>query len=184
MVFFQNWPIKSRLVLLSMLSSTIALLLACSAFVIHEQITAKTRLDRYYLALARVTGENCAAGLTFNEPDSVEQTLGSLRGESAIISATVLDRQGAFFAEFKREAGAGELPERHVPIWHRIMLDGELIGTLILIADMGSTAARLVRYLLIVGAVLAGSSLVAFFLSARLQRNISEPLVELAQIVT
>ena len=62
-----------------------------------------------------------------------------------------------------------------------IILDGEAIGIVSIQADLQQFYDRLWRYAGIVGMILCGASLIAYLLSAFLQRLISKPILHLAQ---
>src|SRR2546426_1733238 len=65
-------------------------------------------------------------------------------------------------------------------LFSKITLDGEKIGTVYLRSDLAEIAERLKRYTAVLVLVMLASSLVAFLLSSRLQRAISEPIGKLA----
>src|SRR5690606_22970583 len=108
-------------------------------------------------------------------------------------AACVYSRDGQSFAAYQRDQDEAFVPppmassaqvfsndQLHLfrPITHR----NELIGTIFVASDLKELSARLWRYLGIVGVVFLAASLVALALSSRLQRLISDPILELAQV--
>ena len=196
--FLRNLPIRRKLVFITMLTSGIALVVACLALATCEQVTSRKRILQNISVLAEMAGANSAVGLKLNEPGWVEQALQSLSAQSSIVRACVYDRQGRPFARYQRAGVQGDFSSPPVlnngprlvvvgdqlEFFQEIKLAGERIGTVYLCADLSDTTARIWGYLLIVCAVLSSSALIAFFLSQRLQKVISEPLTDLAKTVT
>ena len=101
--FFRDLPLKRKLTVITMVTSGVAMLLACLVFVAHEQVSFRQRVVRDLLIVAEMTGENVTKGLAFNDVAAVEQTLGSLRVHPRIMTACVYDPAGRVFAKYQRE---------------------------------------------------------------------------------
>src|ERR1700752_582494 len=78
MLALKNVPIKRKLMLISMLASCVALLLACAAFVTYDQMIFRRSMVLDLSITAEMISSNCAAALSFSEPTSAEDTLKSL----------------------------------------------------------------------------------------------------------
>lgn len=193
----RNLPIKHKLMAITMTISGVALLLACAAFTIYEQDLFRRTMARDFAILADMFGDNVASGLAFNDSASIEQTLRTLEANRRIIAACVYDTQGAVVGTYQR-AGPGAVGRFEFPAarptgqffgpnrldsFKTIELAGENIGVVYIGADLGELRERAWRYLAIVGILLAGCLLVALLLASRLQRLISQPIVDLAQTV-
>jgi hypothetical protein len=100
--FLRNLPIRRKLVFITMLTSGIALVVACLALATYEQVTSRKRILQNISVLAEMAGANSAVGLKLNEPGWVEQALQSLSAQSSIVRACVYDRQGRPFARYQR----------------------------------------------------------------------------------
>ncbi|HYG23232.1 MAG TPA: PAS domain S-box protein [Verrucomicrobiae bacterium] len=194
MRFFTNASIKRKQVLIILLTSAATLLLACTAFVWYDATTFRKELVEQASSLADIIGRNCTAAVDFNDTESAEETLGALHGERNILAAAVFKRDGARFAMFQRIPSAPvELAApRYLHADHQFTNDSlilirpmlhqkEAIGTIVVVYDLKELSERLKRYLWIVAAVFAVSLLVAFVLSAQLQRVISQPIQSLAR---
>ena len=191
MSIFKNLSIQRKLTSIIMLTSCIALVLACAAFVTHELFTFRKNLVSEVSTLADVTGRNCAAAVDFNQPENAEQTLANLGGNSQI-AAVCIYRDGKVWARFPRTLKDGELPSRPAS-GHRfegnslalfrpiVYSDRQPIGTIFLRANLGQLSSRLRQYVGIAVAVLLVASIVAFVISARLQRVISMPVLKLSE---
>ncbi len=196
MRFLQNIPIKRKLTIITMLTSGVALLLACIAFVTYEQITFRHTMASELSVLTDLLDDNVAPGLTFNDPKSIETTLNSLNAHTHILAAAVYDKAGARVAMYQRadlrtpfpvppaEETGTHFEKNRLDAFRRIVLGGENIGTIYIASDLRELTARFWRYGMIVSLVLILSSFVAFALSAKLQRIISGPISHLAGVAS
>ena len=195
MKFLRDLPIKRKLMVITMLVSGIALAVACAAFMIYEQAAARKQMVQTLKITAAMTAANSTAGLSFDEAGSVEQVLKSLSAQSDIVQACVYDKGGRQFAHYLRadvqtntpappvENAGCRFDHHRLELFQSIDLAGEMVGTIYLEQDLSQLTARLWRYFLIGILVLAVSVAVAFFLSSRLQKVISEPLSDLTKTV-
>jgi PAS domain S-box-containing protein len=192
---FRHLSLQRKQMLIIMLTSTVALLLACAAFVSYDALTYRRELVVKLSSLAEVVGNNTTAALDFNDPAAADQTLAALRGEPNIMLAHLYQLDGKRFATYTR---TGTAPITTLPLasgaHHEFTRDylwllqpvthgGEQIGTIELVADLGELYLRWWRYAGIVALVFGGSLVVAFSLSLRLGRVISRPVRHLAEVV-
>ena len=185
-------PRKLRLII--MVTCSVALLLACAAFMLHDLVSFRRLLIGDLSTLAEIIGLNSAAALLFDDPRVAERTLAALRAEEHVRWACIFTREGRRMASYVRLGERAELPAAPLPPGQRftgddlllsrpIVFDGERVGAIVLDSDLGEIRARLFRYAGIAALVLAASSLVALLLSSQLQRVISEPLLSLVRTV-
>ena len=183
--------IKDKLMVITMLVSASALLMACAAFVVVEEYAARKQMVQALNITAAMTAANSTAGLSFDEAGSVEQALKSLSAQPDIVQACVYDRSGRLFARYLRAgldkagpppaAAAGvRFDRQRLRLFQTISLAGENIGTIYLEQDLSQLTARLWHLMLISGLVLLACATLAFFLSVQLQKLISKPVSELA----
>jgi len=195
MSMIKNISIRHKHTLIIMLTSSVVLLLACAAFVAYDRVVFRKELIEDVSILADVIGENCAAAIDFNDPKAAAGTLTALRANDNIISACVYSSDGAVFAIYQRDATSAafvppatstaskaEFTEGQLHVFRPITQRGELTGSIFVASDLKAGSARLIRYVGIVGLVFLVSLLLAFLLSNRLQRLISGPILQLAQV--
>ena len=176
-----------------MLTSSVALLLACAAFVVYDTITFRQAMVHDLTILSEIIGANCTAALTYNESQSAREVLQALEAKDHLVSACIYTREGEPFAKYlkgdKKANFTPPLPLKdgshftssRLTLFRRIVFDGDVIGTVYVESDLGELYSRLVRYGLMVLAFMLTSSSVAFAVASRLQKLISEPILELAQ---
>ncbi|HXC99215.1 MAG TPA: PAS domain-containing protein, partial [Verrucomicrobiae bacterium] len=191
MSFIERASIKRKQMLIVMLITSVALLLACAAFGAYEVLNFRKTMLRNLTTLAEIVGDNSAVALDFNDPKAAEETLASLRVEPNITGACIYDKAGHVFAQFNR-AGVGQTLtppafqlegyafSRHdLTLFHPIDYKGDVVGAVYIVSDMEALYSRLERYGVIAGGVFGVSMLIALVLSARLQRLVTDPILRL-----
>jgi PAS domain S-box-containing protein len=177
---------------MSALSSSVALLLACSAFLGYELVTFRTSLVNKLTAHAYVLAFSVRAPLLFDDADAARTSLEALKAMPGIRSATVSAKDGKVFAAFgetrraiRPVGGASALEYRFEPgrllLSVPILSEGVPLGTLTLESTLDEQALRIRRYLLLTGFTLLVSIVAALAVSAWLQRHLLEPILRLTQ---
>ncbi len=186
-------PIRRKLVLISMVTSGIALVLTCGAFIAYEQHAFRRDLKRALGISAEIIGYNSASSLAFQDAESARHTLGAFAAQPGILRACIYDPEGAVFATYLREDVAERpWPEarfseeldsaRTLELFHVIRYAGETSGVLYMEADLAEVYARWWRYLAIAGGVLSAALFLTWLIALRLQGLISEPIGRLARL--
>ena len=180
--------IRSKLTLISMLITGIALLICGAAFtlitisVIRQSSIAKLNV------ISAIIGENCTAALSFNDRESATNLLNALAGEDTITRGMLFTAKGELFASYHRDSSGAALQaklkpgEDRISVSRPIVLDGRRIGTAFVESDLRDVTALFKRNFIVLCAVLVLSSLVALLLSDRLQKIISTPILALAKV--
>jgi len=195
---FQNLTIKQKLVFIIMLTTFITLLLVSVAFLFYELSTFRQAMVEEVSTLAKVIGDNSKAALTFADQEAAEETLASLRNEQHIDTAYIITKEGQVFATYPKGIEHRDIPRqpskmdyffdtKYLHMYNSIILDGNPIGTLYLRADLLGLYNRFQRYILILIIIIVSSFIVAFPVSTKLQRFISQPilyLVKTMEIIT
>jgi PAS domain S-box-containing protein len=193
MSFIERASIKRKQMLIVMLITSVALLLACAAFGAYEVLNFRKTMLRTLTTLAEIVGNNSAVALDFDDPKAAEETLASLRVEPNILGACIYDKSGRVFAQFDRAGGGPTLKpppfqlEGHafkrndLTLFHPIDYKGDVVGTVYIVSDMEALYSRLERYGVIAGGVFGVTMLIALVLSARLQRLVTDPILRLVQ---
>jgi signal transduction histidine kinase/CheY-like chemotaxis protein/HAMP domain-containing protein len=190
-----NWlsdlPIRKTLTRVILLTCTLVLLLACGVLAAYELFDFRRTMARDMTVLADVLAKNTRAAMAFDDDVSAKETLSALQAEPDVVGAVLFTASGQRFASYE---APGFPPNSHTDVGsdgHRfengrlvlfrpIMLNAERIGTIYLEAGMQGIYRRLGLFGGIASLVLLGSLGVAFALSSRLQRPISEPILSLA----
>jgi PAS domain S-box-containing protein len=193
MHFLQNTSIKGKQTLIVMLTSGVALLLACVAFSSYEVMTFRAAMVENLSTLTEIIGDNSSAALDFSDPKAAKETLSALQAEPNIEAGCIYTAKGQVFAVYQRSGNrtAFEPPvvqldnqnfsKDALVMFRPIMRGGETLGTVYVVSNLNALYSRLDRYILIAVGVLFASGLVAFLLSSWLGRLISGPILSLVQ---
>jgi len=193
MLWRRNLSIRQKLQGIVMVTCGVALVVATVVFTFYDRATFLSAKTDDLVTSARMIGANSTAALTFNDPDSAREALSALQAKQDIMNACIYDSAGKIFATYSRvptqavfcppsaQRDGTTVAAQHVVLFQNIVLHGDSIGTIYLQADLSDLHDRLLRFVVIDFVVLLSSLAVAFPLSYRLQRVISEPIRELAE---
>jgi len=188
--------ISTRIMLMNMVVSGVALLLACAGFFAYDQITFRQNLVRTLSAQAQIIGANSVSAILFNDPQAATVTLAGLSGSRNIASAGIFTQDGRLLAHYLRETGEDiltlpQLPRNdteghwfrttHLILVRRITSEAKPVGYVYIRADLREIAARLRQYSLIAFTVLLVSLLAAALISSAFRRSVAQPIVQLAE---
>ena len=190
--FLIGKTIKRKLMLIIMLACSVALLLACAGILFYEIAGMRQIMRRNTEVMASVIGANSSAALFFQNSEDAQETLAALKGEPHVLAAALYTKEGKVIATYFQNGTRIDLPplqdegvsfnEDRLNLFHKISWDGESVGTLFIQSDLRVIQDRVRQYLAIITVVMASSSLVAFLLSLRLQKLISVPVSNLAEV--
>jgi signal transduction histidine kinase/ActR/RegA family two-component response regulator len=191
---FQDMPIQRKLMAIILGTSGVVLLLTCATFLTYEFATFKQTSLRQLSTLGEIIATNSTAALAFDNQADATEILGALKAEHHVVAAALYDRQGSLFAQYPANAPVASLPPAPQADGYRfergrligyapvVQVQGsQRLGTLYLESDMEAMYERFRLYGGIAILVVAGSSIVAYMLSRKLQRQISRPILALAE---
>jgi two-component system sensor histidine kinase/response regulator len=191
---FRDLPIRRKLALLVLTASILAVVLACVGFAIYQRQSFRAYTASELTALADILGANTAASLAFNDQKTAQEMLGALGAEHNVLAACLYGNAGHVFAEYRRAGLSNdfEMPARQsdgaqfnrdsITLFRDVYLKDDKTGSIAIVSDLSESSARLWEYARIAILVLFISILVAYLISARLLRIVSDPIVHLAQI--
>jgi signal transduction histidine kinase/DNA-binding NarL/FixJ family response regulator len=188
----QNLSIRRKLILITMLTSSMALLLSSASFLIYDLLSFRHLLTQDLTTQAEIIGYNSAAAMAFKDEPAATATLSALTVKGDIVAAVLYSPDGKMFAEYFRndktlpafvparsQEKGYRFEGRYLEVWHDVTLNGELLGTLFLQSDMRQWSTRAKRYASICFVFVLISGFFAFLVSSKLQRVISGPIMHL-----
>jgi len=195
MRLLQNLPLKSKLTVINMLTSGAALLLTCAVFIAYDQVSFRRIMTRELEITAQIIGANSASSLSFEDNESATLTLKSLAAQPHIVRSCVYNAAGKVFATYRKDPKLDRawpaprqdhatLGEDSLELFHVIRFANESIGTIYLQSDLLELHNRRGRYIATASAVLLAAMLITWLIASRLQRVISEPVLQLATIAS
>jgi signal transduction histidine kinase len=186
----QRAPIRQKLMLIAILTTGGALLLAGSAIIYFNTVRFREEMARDLASFADVFAGSSTAALTFGDPKTATEILGSVSPRTSIVAIALYDAKGKLFAQWRRNERAEVPPApgrdgsrfgRNALVAFRpVMLQKDRIGTIYLRSSLDELTARVWAQALTVGVVFIGSGILALLLSSGLQRLISGPILDLA----
>jgi diguanylate cyclase (GGDEF)-like protein len=187
-----EYSIRKKLMWVILLTSSSALMMSAIGFVISDWYSLQnSTIERLY-GEAGIIGNNSVAALTFDDPDSATRTLSTLKARADIVIAALFtgEGEGSLFASYRRDSNAVPIiyPDKksgsiggRLFVISPIILEGDQIGSTLLVSDLSYWKQRQLFHLFAVLLVLFFSLVVALILSSRLQRVVSEPVLKLAE---
>ena len=185
--------IKRKLICIIMLTSIAALLSASIAFGVYDMITLRRTMVRDISMLSQIMGANSTAALAFNDPKSAAENLEAFKSNPHIVASCIYDSEGRVFASYFRSdmAGRHTLPalqhagyhfgSDYLTIFGNVYLDNKPIGVICVQYDLAELNSRMLSYSGIAIIIVLTVSGLALFMSSRLQRVISMPILSLAK---
>jgi signal transduction histidine kinase/FixJ family two-component response regulator len=178
-----------------MLTSGIALLFASAALMFRDITKTRKNLRSDLASLAQVIGTNSIGAIVFNDRDTAETNLAALSAKPYVVLSCIYDRDGQPFAVFvhKDEKDRLSIPTLREPgqysddnylfVFNPIVQDEKVIGTIGIQYDLSGTKREIYASVAIFGIIVSASFLIAWLLSASLQKVISQPILNLTQVV-
>ncbi len=149
---FSNIPIRQKLALVIMLTSSAVLLLTGAALIVYEFIAFKQTLLDHLRTVAQIAAEHSTAALGFQDEKAAANDGSRVENNNIIVV---------------------------VPV---IQVSKQRLGTLYVRSDLSPVYERISLYAGVVVLILLGSFAVTFALSAFFQRRISQPILALAEM--
>ena len=186
--------IKSKLTALIMATSGVAVLMACIIFIVQDIVSKSRSMKEDLTVQAEMFGSSSTAAVSFEDEEAASETLASLKADPDVVAACIYTKEGTLLGSYLRAGvSASSLPAGPQPdanyftknsliIFHQIKLNGDQIGTIYIEHDLNDIYSVEKRLLYALIGVLIGSLLVAYLLSSKLQRIISEPILQLSRV--
>ncbi|MEO6131012.1 MAG: ATP-binding protein [Saprospiraceae bacterium] len=173
-----------------LISCAVVLTLMCATYIFLESKTYREAVLRNVSTLAAVIASNSSAALAFDNTGDAQEVLNALQAEVNIQNAALYKIDNSVFVTYPAGTGKSAFPEvqprkkylfngNYLHVFQPVMQGEEQLGTLYLKSDLKAMFRQIKGFGLIGLALMAGSLIIAYFLSILLQRMISEPIVEL-----
>jgi signal transduction histidine kinase/ActR/RegA family two-component response regulator/HAMP domain-containing protein len=189
-------PIRRRLMSMLLLTSGAVLLVSTAASFAYEFLTYRHSAVQNLATLGQIIANNSTAALAFDNAEDARNILSALKAEPHIVVGALYDRRGTLFASYAKVGSspgpAPEVPSHPRATGYRFEQQGLMgfqpvvendrpLGTLYLKSDTQALYDQLRLHGIIAALVIAVSCLLAYFMSRNLQRQVSEPILSLAE---
>jgi len=191
----RDTSIRWKLKLIIMLTSGIALLFASAALMFKDITKTRQNLRSDLASLAQVIGANSIGAIVFNDSATAETNLAALSAKPYVVLACIYDRDGQQFAAFvhQNEKSRLSIPTLREPgqyfdgdylfVFSPILQEEKVIGTICIQYDLNGTRREIYASVAVFGIIVSAAFLIAWLLSASLQKVISQPILNLTQVV-
>lgn len=205
MTTFAEQPIDRKLVLILVMASTIAVMVASAAFGISEAYTLRVNAATKVATLADVIGSNSTAAITFEDANLAEQVLGSIAADENIGHARMFTSGGRVLASYSLDGSkypseehlsflldttseSAEPAERfnglqYLDAVRPVFFDEELIGYLHVRSSLQEVVGTMQRIAMMAAATVLVAIGIAWFVSVQLQSVISKPILDLSHLM-
>jgi signal transduction histidine kinase len=166
-------------------------LLTCASFFAYEFFTFRQSTVANISSMGSILANNSTAALTFDNAEDAGEVLAALQAERHIRAASLYDENGKLFAQYPANMPIDSFPAVPEVDGHRfsggylisyqpVVYGSKRLGTLYLKSDLDAMYERLKLYGSLTAVIVAASFLLAYALSRRFQRQISQPILALA----
>ncbi len=184
----QQLSIKTKLTLITVLTSTLALILASAGLLFYDLESFKQSMKDELMTQAKMVAANCAKPMSLGDQTAAHTSLTYLSLKPDIRACALYNQGGQIFTRYYRTNDDAKLiPEtpsydgvtvvgREVRVFATVATGDASVGMLYISSDMSVWYDRMRSYLLLLGTLILLSSLAALLLSAQLQRFITDPI--------
>jgi two-component system, sensor histidine kinase and response regulator len=175
-------PLRGKLMLLAAIATSVALLISGAVLIYYAHDASDSALRHRLQTQALITALSSSAALAFEDEEAAKSTLMALAGDEAILAADIVRADGSRFIEHVFADSEPDAIRERPDVMQAsadIMLEGK-IGSVHLFAAKSELRVLLARSLTVLGFAALASLFVALLAAARLQRIISDPILDLA----
>ncbi|MFT6984353.1 MAG: two-component system sensor histidine kinase/response regulator [Psychromonas sp.] len=199
MIQLKHLSLRSQLTSIGLMSGalvalTIVILIGVMQYH-YSHLDARNQLQ----TLARLMASQNTATLAFRDQEAAKESLDSLQAKPEIVLARIYDNDNLLLAEYIHPFFAKHADNRFLQmnlqelqqsgfdniLYHiePISFEGKALGNVLLMDDLSLLRERLWRQAIFAPFILMLGTLLAFLLSARMQRLISQPLLDMRQVM-
>jgi signal transduction histidine kinase len=190
----RDMTIRRKLISIIMLACTTSLILVGAIFIVWQWFSLRHSMVRTLSTQAQVIADNCKASITFDEPQDANDVLKALRTEPTILFGGVYTIEGNIFASYYREDQDRDVSFVKIQmsgyffnndlltVFEPVTVEGKNVGIVCLRSTLSDLYQTLKRSIAVVVGALLIISLLIFLVSAELQKIISVPILDLAEV--
>lgn len=185
--------IQAKLMRMILLICGSVLLIACVSFFIYEFITYRNISRNELATLGKVTAMNSSAPVLFDYADEAAQNLNALQAQKHIVAAVLYNDTGKIVAAYPAGLRPEDLPTRlqdssygfegnFIVGFEPVVENGKRVGTLFLKSNMQGVYNRFALFSITAIAFFLLVFFLTYLFSRRLQRSVTQPILQLAGI--
>jgi two-component system sensor histidine kinase/response regulator len=188
--WFADLPIERKLRVVIIVPAMVAFAIAMLMHVATNLLHLRADLQQRAAGIARVAGVNTIEALGQNDPVAARSALGALRDEPIVDVVEIYLPNGDKIALYDRAANVVLMMPRNAPVLVRrnqfqitalVTHEGAVLGNVRILVPLAALYPYWRAFALISLVAIAAAILSSYWLAARLQKQISGPIVNLAQ---
>lgn len=193
--FVKDLSIKNKLIAIILIVVIAAMLLIMSFTLIEKISSAKKELANNTILNANLISEYCVTAIYFQRPDAAADALNKLESISYILNAKVYTTDSLVFAEYNRERSGFNFIKKfpggsvnsffeddYLVVSVPLIYLGQSYGTLYLRSSLDSLNKVIWEYVFFNLILFVLILIASYFLAARLQKLVSQPILHLADV--
>jgi diguanylate cyclase (GGDEF)-like protein/PAS domain S-box-containing protein len=190
---FRDWSIRHKLIGLFLAMALVTAVTVSVPMGAFDLLGLRRAMAQDLATLADVLARNSTAALTFRDTEAARDVLQALDAEPSVTFACIYTEDGKPFAKYVRQgkesefvppspqAQATRFESGRLIQFRKIVLHGEILGTIYIESDLQRLDKRLREYTFAFLVTLVVTLGLALVLASRLQQPISRPLIGLVQ---
>ncbi len=190
---FKNQPIRTKLVVIIMSASIIAILTGLVTYQIFDRISSRNEMKKNAGLNAALVGQYSIVPLLFDYKDEAKDVLSKLKSMPSVLDACIYNSDGKIFSYYHTTQDSSYIfpnPENRKPgfskgylhVYNDIIFDGKNYGTLYLRISAVELKEKFIKNILVMLILLLILFTPVYFIANRLQRFISKPILNLAEL--
>lgn len=191
---FDQMTIKSKLIALTLLITSIALSSGFTVALVNDVVIYKQEMREQNTLVARLTAENCIFSIEFNNRNEAAETLSQLAAIEGFEAASIYTRNGQLFVTYPEGAYVPSAPGKgdsftdeftsggRFEAFEPVIFNDEMLGSIYLRVSTRVLASNILQHLGIMVLIFTMTMIISGLLVVRLQHIISGPIVHLATV--
>lgn len=187
---FRDVPIKQKVMRSILFTSTAALLLMSTSYIIFEYLSFRESTREKVSTLGLVIASNSSAALAFHSKEDAIEILKALDADKYINAACIYDAEGNIFAKYPDTISNNTFPSKPQSIGYTfktasiegfepITQEKLHLGTLFIRSSLDGLNAQLRFHILVALFLIGLTLLLGYFLSRMFEKTITDPLISL-----
>jgi two-component system sensor histidine kinase/response regulator len=199
MVKFKSLSLRSQLISIGLFSGVLVALMIVILISVMQHYYSHTDERNQLQTLARLMASQSTAALDFRDQEAAKESLDSLQAKPEIVLARIYDKEDLLLAEYIKPSFAEYADQTLLQmslqnllrnefdniLYHiePVKFEGKLLGHVLLVDDYSLLRKRLWEQFMYAPFIFILGSILAFLLAERMQRIISQPLLQITEVM-
>jgi PAS domain S-box-containing protein len=190
---FRNQPIKTKLVVIIMTASIIAIISGLAIYLIFDMNSIKNEMKKNADLNASLVGQYSVVPLIFDYKNEAKDVLAKLNTMPSVLDACIYNANGEIFSFYhkitdssfkfpKPEGKKTGFSDGYLHVYYNILFEGKNYGILYLRLSTVTIKEKLRNNLLVMFVLILILVIPVYLIAYRLQKFISEPILNLAEL--